>query len=472
MSLVESMVILSAPIYTSPLLHPYMTLNKSRSSKPAAAVSRDAWWTILILGILYVLSFADRQVISMLVSPIKADLHLSDFQMSLLMGISFALIYGISGLPMGYLADRISRRLLIFVGVIVWASSACACGFAQSFPWLLVARSGVGIGEATLPASANSLISEKVPRERLAFSLSLFAMATAIGDGLSFLLSGVVLGTVASGHAQHWPLLGAMRTWQWVFLLSGIPGLLLAPLVFTFREPRTAARRAETAPAQPYGGSFVRWMKLHARLVMCFAGCFCVLGIVGYAISQWTPAYMGRAFHWTPMQFGVALGLVFPVASVIGHLVCGRWVDSLFERGETDACLTFTFRSIIIGAPFVIGGYLIPSPWACLLGIVVAKAILTPFLGYSMAGLMAAVPPRLRARASATYMFALTLLGGMVGPSIIAGITDFGFRDEAKLGYSLAMVISACLGVALLCARLGRPALREAVFETQPPAAG
>jgi MFS family permease len=423
-------------------------------------LTRDARWTIAVLNVLYILSFADRQVIAMLVGPIKADLGLSDFQISLLMGLSFALLYAFVSLPMGYLADRVSRRVLVFVGATYWALSACACGFARTFPMLFGARAGVGIGEAVLPASANSLISDKVPPQRLAFSLSLFAMATSIGDAVSFALAGVVLSFPA--HALHVPLFGTMRAWHLVFILTGLPGLLVAPLVFTFREPTRHAAH----DGKPGAGSFLRWLGAHGRLTICFVGSYCVMGIVAYAASQWTPTYIRREFHWTPIQYGFALGVLFPAAAVCGHLVCGPLVDRMFRRGRTDASMVFLFRCVAMTAPFIVLSYIIPNVWVFLAGLLLTKSIMTTFLGHSMAALMAAVPAQLRSRAAAAYMLVLTLLGGALGPSLIAGITDFGFHDETKLGWSLAIIVALCATIALTALHFGRPALRDAIAET------
>jgi MFS family permease len=332
----------------------------------------------------------------------------------------------------------------------------------HTFPLLLLVRAGVGIGEAILPSSASSLIADKMPRERLALAMSLFAMATSVGDAVAFLVGGLVLSALEHVPTFNLPLVGDVRTWQLVFLLTGVPGLLLAPLVFTFSEP---SRTAVSPGVRP----FMRWLARHRGLALGHVGSFCLMAVVTSAVTHWTPTHMSRTFHWSPARYGVALGVLFPVASILGHVICGAAVDRLVRRGVTDASMRFFAGALLISAPFAIAAYLVANVWLFLACLLVIKAIVTPFLGYSLAGLIAAVPTQFRAQAAAAFMLAITLLGGVAGPSLIAAITDFVFHDEAKLGWTLAAVTAFCVTVALLSVHFGRPALRRAVSEISEP---
>jgi MFS family permease len=439
---------------------------RAEADGPAGArVPAETWWTLAVLFLLYVLSFADRQVISMLVTPIKRDFALDDVRMSLLMGLSFALLYGVTGLPMGALADRFPRRLLIWVGASFWALCATACGLVQTYPALLVARAGVGMGEAVLPPCANSILSDKTPRSRRALVLSLFAMASSVGDAVSFAVSGVVLGTLK--HTPHvvLPLLGEVRTWQLVFLITGVPGLFLAPLVFTFRDRnRPAGPRAAAVPG------FLPWLAARPRLGFSYLGSFCVMAVVASALTHWSPTHMHRAYGWTPAQYGLALGLVFPIASIVGHLFCGTMVDRMTDRGRTDAPLVFLGWTVALTAPFACLAFLSPDPRVFLVLMALSKAVLTPFLGYAMAGVMSVCPPAFRARGAALFTFAIVLVGSGLGPTVIGAVTDHLVRDEARVGVSVAAVIAVCAVIAVISAAWGRPAMRAAVAEADAAA--
>jgi sugar phosphate permease len=191
------------------------------------------------------------------------------------------------------------------------------------------------------------------------------------------------------------------------------------------------------------------------------------MGIVAQALTHWAPSYMHRAFHWSPAQYGLALGIVFPVAAVLGHLVCGALVDRMTARGRADAPMIFFARAIAVCAPVVCAGFIYPHPVVFLASLFLAKAVMTPYLGYGMAGLMSACPQPFRARTAALFMLVLTLLAGGVGPMLIGALTDFVFRDEAKLGWSVASAVAGCSIVAIFALAWGRPALRAAAVEAR-----
>ncbi|MGC2224360.1 MAG: MFS transporter, partial [Methylocella sp.] len=204
----------------------------------------DAWVTVFILLSFNVLGYADRTVITMLVGPIKSDLAVSDIQMSLLMGFAFALLYATCGLPMGVIADRVSRRRLIFFGVFGWSAMMAACGLAANFTQLILGRAGVGVGEAVLAPAAQALIAEKFPREQFTIAMSVFMVGAVVGAGLAAMVGGTLVQAVLIRGATVLPLIGAVRPWQFVFVCLGIAGLVLAPLMFFVGEQRPTSGSA------------------------------------------------------------------------------------------------------------------------------------------------------------------------------------------------------------------------------------
>jgi MFS family permease len=196
-----------------------------------------AWVTVAILMVAYVLSFIDRQILNLLVGPIRRDLMISDTQMSLLMGLSFALFYTVCGIPLGRLADTKSRRGLIAIGVLFWSAATAACGMAKLYWQFLICRIGVGVGEAALSPAAYSLIADSFPAERRATAISVYSMGVYLGSGIAFLLGGLVIKFASAQGDVMLPVLGEVRPWQLIFLILGAAGVLFTLLMLAVREP-------------------------------------------------------------------------------------------------------------------------------------------------------------------------------------------------------------------------------------------
>lgn len=306
----------------SPLLHPLP----------------QAWLTLWILVGLCILSLLDRQIIALMIQPIRADMGISDFEISLLQGLAFGLFYACCGLPIGYLVDRHPRRLLIFAGVFIWSLATAASGLAHTFGLLLVARMAVGGAEAVLGPAAYSLIADLFPRERLAFVLSIFSMGGTLGASLAFLLGGVLISQL-EGVSLSLPYVGALATWQLTFLTLGLPGLLIAFVIFAVREP---VRRG--LGGQPRHGdwqAFVAFLRLRGRLFSClFIGCG-LISMMGYGYLAWLPSYLIRSHDLTVLQVGTLMGVLIGASGVVGGLLSGWLVDRLFARGIKDAHLLY-----------------------------------------------------------------------------------------------------------------------------------
>lgn len=196
-----------------------------------------AWFAVAALMIAYTSSFIDRQILTLLVEPIRADLIISDTQFSLLAGIAFSLFYTVMGIPLARLADRGSRRRIIFWGIVVWRVMTVACGLANSFWALFAARIGVGIGEAALSPAAYSMISDYFSHKRRARTLAVYSMGPYLGAGLALMIGGAVIDVIARAGAMQLPIVGELAAWQQTFVLVGAPGLLIAALFIVVREP-------------------------------------------------------------------------------------------------------------------------------------------------------------------------------------------------------------------------------------------
>src|SRR5690242_3960499 len=190
-----------------------------------------------MLTVIYILSFIDRQILALIVKPIKTDLQITDFQISLLMGFSFVFFYTLFGIPLGRLADTKSRRAIIAVGCALWSFMTAMCGVAQNYLQIFLCRLGVGVGEAALSPSAFSMISDSFRKERLATAISVYSMGIYMGAGFAYLLGGIVVRLATSQEMYHFPIVGDIRPWQVIFFVVGLPGIFLGLLMYTIKEP-------------------------------------------------------------------------------------------------------------------------------------------------------------------------------------------------------------------------------------------
>ncbi len=424
----------------------------------APVPGRAAWWAISVLTLLYAVSLLDRQILSLLIKPIRADLHISDFQISILQGFAFALFYSIFGLPFGAAADRWSRRWIIFVGVSIWGVAACACGLAHNYPQMLLARFAMGAGEAALLPAAFSLLADYFPKRRLALALSIFAAGATIGSGLALVGGGQLIDHLPKAGASV-PLLGRLAAWQIVFLLTGLPGVAFAWLALTLPKPDLS--RHPQAPA-PRLADLARQLGGDARFYVGHFIGFSLISMTGYGFLVWTPTYMVRKFGWSIGTVGFALAVAIAVAGSIGPILLGVLVDRLFHKGMKDAHLRVFIVTGILEALILIAAMATNSAPVFLV-LATANLGLCSFTGASAAALQIVTPRPFRGQVSAAYAFCLALLGAGCGPSLVAAFTDFVYRSDAMVGWSIASTFAVCIPLSAACLWWAAAPMRRAV---------
>ena len=430
-----------------------------------------AWTVVAILIATAVLSYTDRQVLSLLVDPIRGDLGISDKQMSLLMGAAFAVVYGIAGLPLGFLADRTSRRNLIFAGVLVWSCGTLACGFSHSFEQLFAARIVVGLGEAVLSPAAISLISDYFPPSRRGTAVGFFLSGIAMGIGAAILIGGGVLHLVNLGVLAGTPFAG-QPAWRLVLLLIGAPGLLWSLAILAIREPprrttedpagnagamtnssATDPAHAHTAAqpgARPRAGlaATATWRTTTWARVIPIYLVVATASLVDNAVGAWAPTLLIREFTRDPAQVGVQLGFLLTAGFGGGVLVGGWLADRAGSRGgwsyKLGVCLlsglTILPVSLLIDAGhFSIVLLSVPLYFA-LSGIVTA-------CGFS--AILDVVPNRSRGLAMAISFFLNVALGAGLGPTAVALASDHVFGASAGLGPAITLTVAAGYGTAI-----------------------
>lgn len=433
--------------------------------QPAWPNRRYAWYVVILLTATYTISYIDRQILGLVLEPIRHDFGLTDTQVSLLAGTAFALFYVILGLPLGRLADRASRRNLIFVGVFFWSLMTAACGLAQNFWQLFAARVGVGVGEAALSPAAHSIISDYFPPDKRVRPLALYTLALAIGSGLAYVTGGTVSAAVADMPDLRLPLIGQVQAWQITFITVGAPGMIFALLILTIREPlrrglrldTSIGRRTQAAPVASLRDvlNFI-WRENPRTFVVLF------LAYGGFAIHTdsvlvWMPTVFIRRFGWSASQIGVTLGLVILFSATIGILASMTLAARLQAKGSADALLRTSLLVALLLTPLAVAMPLIDSP-------ALSLALIAPITALSF-GLFAVVPPilqlitpnQMRGQVAAIFSFFNNVIGLMFGATLVALLTDYVFHDSARLHHSLMVIAATVLPLSTLLLWWGLP---------------
>jgi MFS family permease len=412
--------------------------------RPEAAPSLGyASYVLFVLMICYTLSFIDRQILSLLVGPIKRDLGLSDTRVGLLQGLAFALFYGSLGIPIGKIADTRRRTTLITIGVLFWSVMTALCAGARSFGSLFFARMGVGVGEATLAPGAFSLITDYFAKERLARALSVYSMGIFIGSGLALLVGGTVVQATARMPAVDLPILGVVASWRLTFLLVGVPGLLVAAWVATVREPmrRNVLRTADGRTARlTFGDVFqqvlIRWQSVIGISVGMVFQSSCT-----YGLTAWMPTFLQRVHGWTPAEVGRTLGLLIVCFGCLGMYLGGALTDRWRKNGMRDAPLRVGIISAIGAGIFLVLSLTASNVTATLSLLAPGLIFLGLPMGVSYAALQWILPNQVRGQISAFFLLILNLGGLTLGPLLPALLSDYVFQSEQKIGIALAIAI-------------------------------
>ena len=416
-----------------------------------------AWYTVAILLCAYIFSFIDRQILNLLVAPVRRDLHISDTEMSLLIGFSFAIFYSMLGLPFGRLADHMSRPRLIFFGMFLWSLMTGGCGLVTSYGTLFLLRMGVGIGEATLSPAAYSMIADSFPPTKRSVPFSVYTMATYVGPGLAFVFGGLLLRSFGTKELLDWPLVGAVRPWQALFLILGIAGIAFVLVLLTLRDPsRKGARLLAAAEGKskvhrvPLGSVLAYFVENRAALFAITLG-MSLDAFTGYGASAWGITFFVRNHGMTASEAGIIFGSAQIVAGALGMLAAGKMVSRLMARGYRDAYVRVALYSCI--------GWIVPGVLAPLVpGTAAAVALIyvgTFFLCMPVCLIPAAiqelVPNAMRGQAIAVYLLIVNLIGLGLGPTAIALVTDRVFHFDAAVRYSLAIVPGIAMLAAAAC---------------------
>jgi MFS transporter, Spinster family, sphingosine-1-phosphate transporter len=412
-----------------------------RSTNRITLDGAGSWYALGFLTLSYSLAYIDRQLLNLLVDPIKHALLISDTQLSLIQGIAFVSAYLLAAPLFGRLVDVTNRRNILVAGICMWSVFTALCGRADTYFDLFVARLGVGASEACVFPVACSMIADLFSARRAARAVSIFMLGPLLGGGFSLLAGGLVIA-IAKNVRTQFPVLASLATWQLAFVLIGLPGLLVAAvLLLTFGEPaRSQSLKSEVGDRHYTVGesaSFL-WQRrgFYGRIYLALG----MLAIVVLGMPAWFPSFLIRVHGVAPAVVGLRFGVLVITFGAAGVLA-GPWAARILEkRGYADAGIRTAGYSMIAMLLFCAAIPFAPGAVGALAASAGAVFFFSLPTGVMAAAMQLAAPSRMRGAVGALYTFCGQLIGFGLGPTAIALVTDKLFHDPKMIGYSIAIV--------------------------------
>ena len=401
-----------------------------------------AWAVLALLMLASIVSFVDRQVVALVVEPMKVDLAISDSQVGWLYGV-FAVFYAIAAWPIALMADSKSRKHIIAIGIFFWSVMTIACGLSRHFWQVFVARIGVGIGEASLGPATVSMTGDLFPREQIPLALSVFQTAAVMGSGIAFIIGGFVLEIVQGAEPLVLPVVGELKPWQQTFVYVGLPGLLLAFVFLLLKEPtRLQAPASRTASMRVLKGFY----RQNLLAVACHHLGFLSLALLGYAFVFWSVSYFTRVHGVDAAEAAQNFGWIFLLTGPIGPVAAAMFARKLSDRGLRDANIIAGMVAGCLAVPAIVLIQFAPSAaWAYALYVPAMIFVNAPF-GIANGSLPVIAPSVIHAQVAAIYLFVVSI-GNLLGPPIAGYFNEVVFPEADGVRYS---IISLTLGFGVL----------------------
>lgn len=406
------------------------------------------WWVVTVLMLAMLVSFVDRQIIALVIEPMKRDLGVTDAQAGWLYS-GFALFYAVAGYPIAWLADRKNRKVIVSIGIFLWSIFTMTCGVVQSFWALFLARVGVGVGEATLTPCAHSMLGDIIPKHRIPLAFAIFQGGAILGTGFAFMVGGIVVSFLRNAEPVNLPYIGLIHAWQLAFIYVGAPGLLVILLLLTIREPKRLAPLVKKEKADR--SELITFYKDNWQTILHHHVGFTMLVIMGYAFVFWTPSFFERVHNIPAERASIVYGFTFIVAGAGGTMGAAMLAQKLMKGGRRDAMILVA----LAGAVGLIASILLikqaDSALSAFLLYIPALIFLNVPFGLSFGALPLIAPPGIRAQVAAIYMLALSA-GNALGPPITGWLSDTVFVSRDGIINSLVTVtcVFGTLGILIL----------------------
>ena len=440
---------------------------EASASQPAPASSLRRWLVVAALSFASIVSYVDRQVINLLVDPIKADLGLSDVQISLLQGFSFALLYAFLAIPLAWVADRYNRKWVILGGLICWSAATFGSGLAMGFAVLFFARMLVGIGEATLAPAGFSMLSDYFTKEKLPAAISVFTGTGFIGSGLALMIGGYLYSALAAAGPAVTSF-GTFQPWQLTFFAVAGLSIPVFLCLLLIREPaRTGVMvLAEGEEAPPALEIFV-FIKRNATVFLPLFFGFSCFAASQFGIGAWAPSYFIRIHGWSQMEVGQYFGPATMFGGLAGVVAGGFLVERLLAGGMKDATLRLPMLAVACALPFAVAFPLVSSPFLALAMLTLALFFGTVPFGAGVASFPLITPNRMRAQIIAVYLLVANLFGYSAGPLLVAWLTDNMFGSPSDIDRSLAIAPPMTMAIGLILVAIAMKPYRKMILRIE-----
>jgi MFS family permease len=428
------------------------------AERPALSPARS-WWAIFVFMIALMFNFLDRQLMTLLITPIKADFGLSDTEVSLLIGFAFVLFYVLAGIPMARLIDRGPRKWIVAGAVSFWSLMTAACGLAHNFTHLLIARMLVGVGESCNAPGTYSMTSDMFPREKLAKPIAVVGIGQIAGQGVALLVGGWLILELSAIGPQTFPIVGTLKPWQMTFIIVGLPGVLWALLMLaTVPEPPRREGAGARTPGFSETVGFL-WQRKSAYAPMFLANA--VKAMLSFGVTVWSPVFFERKFNMAPGEPGPTLGLIAIIVSPIGLLIGGWMAEKMAMNGVKDANMRMVYYVTIPLIPVAVLFPIVEQQWLAFTLVGASLMFGAMGSGPASAAIQAVTPGRMRGTTTAIYIAIYNVIGYGVGPLIVGWFNDNVFGEQ---GIASSMVVLALIAgpIGLLCAWLSlKPYARD-----------
>jgi len=400
---------------------------------------KDAYYSLFVMTVVVMFTVLDRSVMSLLIEPIKQDFGITDTQAAVLIGAAFSLPYGIVGVLVARLADHRNRRNLVAASIAFWSACTVACGFAQGYVSLLIARMGIGAGESGYGPASWSIATDNWPREKVAFATGTMGIGAMLGMGLALFLGGAVLHIVSGMPAVEVPLIGQVRPWQWTFIIVGAPGMLWALVVLTSKEPPrrglAAGEKAQKVPVAEVAG----WLRNDWRTYLAVIGGMAVKAMMIAVPSTWGATFLHRQFGWDLGSIGMITGTITLIVSPIALMAGAKLSEYWTRQGRADANLRIILYGLLASIPLMVLAPLMPNPYLVLAVNALGGFVSTLSFGPSIAAFQVITPNRMRAQVGSLTQFCNNVIAFALSPVIVALFTDYLFGDPSMLRYSMVL---------------------------------
>ena len=421
------------------------------------------WYVVFLLTLASTLSFIDRQILNVMIGPIKRDLGgLSDTEISLIIGLAFSAVYSLTTLPLARIADRYSRRNVIAAGIFSWSLMTALAGMANSFWALFGARMGVGVGEASLGPATQSILADYFEQHRLPLAYGIVAAAPFIGTGLANIVGGPLIDYLEARPLIVMPVFGEMYSWQTVLVVVGLPGILLTLLMFTIKEPKRSGASADRTEGYSYRELRQFCLSRRKYLTYHFIAYLC-LSIQGFAFLTWIVEFFVRIHGWTRTEIGLTYGSIALIVGIMGSIGAGYYAGYWLAKGRADAPMRLAFYGTIGLGPLAVIMPLVSSDWLAIAIIIPITFFMAMPPGLSNAALQAISPNRLRGQMIAVYLICVSFLSYLFAPLIIGLMNDYVFGREDAIGLSLSSLAFVNYAIAAVCLYLCLDPLKDAV---------